>query len=157
MADPNYISPAGAKRLSDELDDLLSKQRPKIVEEVAEAAAQGDRSENAEYKYGKRKLREIDHRIGFLSKRLEKAVLVRPDEQTGEVVFFGATVEIEDEDGKRSVYQLLGEDEVDPKSGKISWRSPLGRALLKRKVGDTVVVRRPAGEVDVEILKVSYI
>jgi len=157
MADPNYITPAGAKRLAHELDDLATKQRPKIVDEVATAAAQGDRSENAEYIYGKKKLREIDRRIQFLTKRLDKVVVVRPDEQRGDTVFFGATVEIEDEDGKKSVYQLVGEDEIEPKAGKISWRSPLGRALLKRKLGDCVVVHRPAGEVEVEIIKVSYI
>lgn len=154
---PNYITPDGAKRLASELDDLLRKQRPKIVDEVAEAAAQGDRSENAEYIYGKRKLREIDRRIRFLTKRLESAVVVKAEERRdAEVVYFGAWVEVEDEDGERKRYRIVGEDEIEPKEGLISWRSPLGRALLKKRAGDVVVLHRPAGEVELEIVDVSY-
>lgn len=154
---PNYITPEGAKRLAKELEDLRLRQRPKIVEEVAEAAAHGDRSENAEYIYGKKKLREIDRRIRYLTKRLESAVVVGPEERRQpDVVYFGAWVEVEDEDGVRKRYRIVGEDEFDPQAGLISWRSPLGRVLLKKRLGDVVVLRRPAGEVELEIVEVSY-
>lgn len=154
---PNYITPEGAKRLAAELDHLLRRERPKIVDEVAEAAAQGDRSENAEYIYGKKKLREIDRRVRFLTKRLESAVVVRPEERRdAEVVYFGAWVEVLDEDGEQKRYRIVGEDEIEPKEGRISWRSPLGRALLKKRVGDVVVLHRPAGEVELEIIDVKY-
>lgn len=157
VSNPNYITPEGAKRLAAELDDLLRRERPKIVDEVAEAAAQGDRSENAEYIYGKKKLREIDRRIRFLTKRLDAAVVVRPEERReAEGVFFGAWVKVENEEGEAKRYRIVGEDEIEPNLGLISWRSPLGRALLKRKVGDIVVFRRPAGEVELEILDISY-
>lgn len=153
----NYITPAGAKRLTDELNQLLSVERPKTVDDVATAAAHGDRSENAEYKYGKLRLKEIDRRIRFLNKRLDTAVVVDPETRAqDDVVYFGATVELEDEDGGRKRYQLVGEDESDPGSGRISWRSPIGRALLKRRVGDTVVVKRPAGDLELEVISVVY-
>lgn len=153
---PTYLTPEGAKKLSDELRQLLSVERPKTVQEVADAAAQGDRSENAEYIYGKKRLREIDRRVRFLTKRLESAVVVQPGEQSGDVVRFGATVEVEDEDGNRKQYLLVGPDESDPAQGRLSFQSPMGRALLKRKVGDVVVVQRPAGEIELEILSVRY-
>lgn len=153
---PTYLTPEGAKKLSDELRQLMSVERPKTVQEVADAAAQGDRSENAEYIYGKKRLREIDRRVRFLTKRLESAVVVQPGEQTGDVVRFGATVEVEDEDGNRKKYLLVGPDESDPAQGRLSFQSPIGRALLKRKVGDVVVVQRPAGEIELEILSVRY-
>jgi transcription elongation factor GreB len=158
MADPNpnYITPEGARRLSEELGRLRSVERPRIVQEVADAAAQGDRSENAEYIYGKKKLREIDRRMRYLTKRLETAVVVDPTSQTGDKVFFGATVEIEEETGARRVYQIVGEDEIDSKGGRISWRSPVGRSLLGKRAGDVVVVRRPVGDLEVEILSVKY-
>ncbi|APR83608.1 Transcription elongation factor GreB [Minicystis rosea] len=156
MPDPNYITPDGARRLSDELLRLRTVERPKTVQEVADAAAQGDRSENAEYIYGKKRLREIDRRINFLSKRLEHAVVVDPKEQRGDKVFFGAAVELEDESGARSTYVIVGEDESDMKVNRISWRSPVGRALLGKRPGDVVTVRRPAGETDLEIIAVRY-
>ena len=156
MPPPNYLTPEGAKKLSDELRHLLSVERPKIVQEVADAAAQGDRSENAEYIYGKKRLREIDRRVRFLTKRLDSAVVVKPEEQTGDIVRFGATVEVEDEDGNRRKYLLVGPDESDPDQGKLSFQSPIGRALLKRKVGDVVIVQRPAGEIELEIVSVRY-
>lgn len=156
VAEPNYITPAGARRLSEELARLRTVERPRTVQEVADAAAQGDRSENAEYIYGKKRLREIDRRMRFLSKRLEHAVVVDPKEQRGDKVFFGATVELEDETGTRSTYLLVGEDESDLKSGRISWRSPVGRALLGKRAGDVVTVRRPAGETELEIINVRY-
>src|SRR5579863_6932248 len=140
MGDPNYITPEGAKRLQEELAQLRSKERPKVVQEVADAAAQGDRSENAEYIYGKKRLREIDRRMRFLTQRLESAVLVSPDEARPEgKVFFGAVVSVEDEDGTRTRYQIVGEDEIDLTRGRVSWRSPIGRILLKKEVGDTVL------------------
>ena len=157
MADnANYITPEGARRLSEELARLRTVDRPRVVQEVADAAAQGDRSENAEYIYGKKKLREIDRRMRFLTKRLEIAVVVDPKQQRGDKIFFGATVEIEDEGGARSTHQIVGEDEIDGAANKISWRSPVGRALLGRSTGDVVTVRRPAGEVELEIITVRY-
>jgi transcription elongation factor GreB len=156
MGEPVYITRAGAKRLQQELAELRSQQRPKIVQEVADAAAQGDRSENAEYIYGKKKLREIDRRIHWLTRRLESATVVDTRTDGSDVVFFGATVEVEDEDGARTAYRIVGEDEIDLARGHISWRSPLGRTLLKRRAGDTVVFRRPSGEVELTLLTVTY-
>jgi transcription elongation factor GreB len=152
---PNYLTPEGAKKLAAELNQLLNVDRAKVVQEVAEAAAQGDRSENAEYIYGKKKLREIDRRIRFITKRLDSAVVVKQETAHGEVRF-GATVEVEDENGKRSKYLILGPDEASPSDGRISFQSPLGRALMKRKVGDVVTVQRPAGEIELEIKAISY-
>lgn len=152
---PNYLTPEGAKKLQTELNQLLNVDRAKVVQEVAEAAAQGDRSENAEYIYGKKKLREIDRRIRFLTKRLDAAVIVRQEQTHGEVRF-GATVDVEDENGKKSRYLIVGPDEANPGAGKISFQSPLGRALMKRKVGDVVSVTRPAGEIEIEIKGISY-
>lgn len=156
MSNPNYITPEGAKRLSEELHKLRVVERPRVVEEVKAAAAQGDRSENAEYIYGKKKLREIDRRMHFLTKRLESAVVVDPKSQSGEKIFFGATVEIEDEDGARKVLTIVGEDEIDTKGSRISWRSPMGRALLGKTKGEVVVVKRPAGEIEIEIVAVRW-
>jgi transcription elongation factor GreB len=152
----NYITPDGAERLASELKQLLHIERPKIVEEVAVAAADGDRSENAAYIYGKKRLREIDRRVRFLTKRLESVVVVSETSARTDQVFFGAWVEVEDEDGRRREYRIVGEDEVELKEGKISWRSPLGRALLKRREGDVVLVRRPAGETEVTIAGIRY-
>jgi transcription elongation factor GreB len=153
---PNYITRSGAKRLQEELARLRSKDRPKIVQEVADAAAQGDRSENAEYIYGKKKLREIDRRMHFLTKRLEKAVIVEPRTDGTTKIFFGAIVLVEDDEGERATYTIVGEDEIDLAAKRLSWRSPLGRTLLGRKVDDTVVLRKPSGEVELTILEVRY-
>ena len=153
---PVYITREGAKRLQEELSDLLWKQRPRVVQDVADAAAQGDRSENAEYIYGKKKLREIDRRIHWLTGRLESATVVEPRTDGVEAVFFGAYVEVEDEDGARASYRIVGEDEIDLKLGHISWRSPLGRTLLKKRAGDTVVLHKPSGEVELTLLSVRY-
>ncbi len=150
-----YLTRAGYKALADELSRLVSVDRPRVVQEVQDAAAQGDRSENAEYIYGKKRLREIDRRLRFLSKRLDDAVVVEGDERRRDGVYFGATVEVEDEDGKRSRYTIVGPDEADPGQGRLSFKSPLGHALMKKKVGDVVTVRRPAGEIDVEILSIE--
>jgi len=153
---PNYITPEGAKRLQEELGHLRTRLRPKIVTEVADAAAQGDRSENAEYIYGKRKLREIDRRMHFLTKRLESATVITPRTDGMEAVFFGAFVEVEDEDGVVARYRIVGEDEIDLALGHVSWRSPIGRVLLKKKPGDTVVLHRPNGEVELTLRSVRY-
>jgi transcription elongation factor GreB len=145
--EPNYITPTGYQKLSDELDFLLKRERPRVVQEVADAAAQGDRSENAEYIYGKKRLREIDRRLRFLAARLEHAAVIDPATPRGECVYFGATVDLEDEDGRAVTWQIVGVDETDPGAGRISWRSPLGRALLKRRAGDEVSFQKPGGEV----------
>jgi transcription elongation factor GreB len=154
---PNYLTPQGAKKYAEELNKLLSVDRPRVVQEVAEAAAQGDRSENAEYIYGKKRLREIDRRVRFLSKRLDSAVVVRSEERPEATeVRFGALVDMVDENGKRSRYQVVGPDEADPNSGRISFESPFGKSLMKRRVGDVIVVQRPAGEIEIEILSIEY-
>ena len=153
---PNYITPAGFKRLADELNRLRSVDRPKIVQEVSDAAAQGDRSENAEYIYGKRKLREIDRRMRWLGKRIDAAVVVDPAQKRGEKIFFGATVVLEDDDGKTEQYQLVGEDEIEPSRGRISWRSPIGTALLGRKLDDEVRVIVPSGVRTFVVTDVRY-
>jgi transcription elongation factor GreB len=154
--DRSYITPEGAKKLAAELEQLLKRERPRVVEEVSVAAADGDRSENAAYIYGKKRLREIDRRLRFLTKRLESAVVVSETSGRTDQVFFGAWVEVQGEDGERREYRIVGENEVDPNVGKISWRSPLGRALLKRKKGDEVIVRRPAGETQVTVVGIRY-
>jgi transcription elongation factor GreB len=155
--EPNYITRLGARRLQEELVELRTKKRPKVVQDVADAAAQGDRSENAEYIYGKKKLREIDRRIHFLTKRLESAHVVEPtDRPAASRVFFGATVELEDEDGKQSTYTIVGQDEIDTSRGLISYKSPLARAILKRRTGETIVFRRPSGEVELTIASIRY-
>lgn len=156
MADPNYLTPDGAKKLQEELKHLAAVERPKVVQEVADAAALGDRSENAEYIYGKRRLREIDRRIRFLTQRLDHAVIVQPGSVQHQQVRFGATVGVVDEEGNERSYTLVGPDESDPDRGWLSYQSPIGKALMKRRVGDVVLVRRPAGEVELEITAISY-
>jgi transcription elongation factor GreB len=140
----NPISLDGFNKLMQEYR-TLGEERPKIVEEVSLAARQGDRSENAEYIYGKRRLRQIDGRMHFLSTRMEAARVVNPAEQTGSIILFGATVTLENEQGKSFVWQILGEDEVDVSQGKISWKSPLGRALIKKEINEEVEVETPRG------------
>jgi transcription elongation factor GreB len=155
--EPNYITRQGARKLQEELTELLWKLRPKIVQDVADAAAQGDRSENAEYIYGKKKLREIDRRIHFLTKRLESAHIVEPSDRPDVArVFFGATVEIEDEDGKTARYTIVGQDEIDTTRGRISYKSPLARNLMKRREGDAFTFHKPAGEVELTIVSIRY-
>jgi transcription elongation factor GreB len=153
---PNYLTPEGAKKLAAELNQLASVERPRVVQEVADAAAQGDRSENAEYTYGKKKLREIDRRIRFLTKRLDGAVVVKQEEGAHVEVRFGARVQVVDENEKRSAYLIVGPDEANPSEGRISFQSPLGRALMKRKVGDIVTVTRPLGDLDLEVVAIEY-
>jgi transcription elongation factor GreB len=143
VAEKNYITRAGFKRLTDELNWLNNVERPRVTKEVSEAAAEGDRSENAAYIYGKRRLREIDRRMGFLQRRIDNAEPVDVKSLNQERVRFGATVEVEDEDGESAVYRIVGIDEVDAKAGKISWKSPVGHALLGKALDDTVTVRMP--------------
>ena len=153
---PNYLTPEGAKKLADELSKLASVERPRVVSEVTDAAAQGDRSENAEYIYGKKRLREIDRRIRFLSKRLDAAVIVKTGEVAHGEVRFGALVDVVDENGKAARYLIVGPDEADPSAKKISFQSPLGKSLMKRRAGDVVVVERPAGAIELEIIAITY-
>ena len=153
---PNYLTPEGAKKLAAELNQLASVERPRIVQEVQDAAAQGDRSENAEYIYGKKRMREIDRRIRFLTKRLDGAVVVKQEEGAHLEVRFGARVQVVDENEKKSSYLIVGPDEANPAEGRISFQSPLGKALMKRKVGDVVTVQRPLGEIDLEVLTIEY-
>lgn len=152
----NYITPAGLKRLQDEHKQLLDVERPKVVEVVAWAAGNGDRSENADYIYGKRRLREIDRRVRFLGKRIEAAEPIDPTQQVNDSVRFGATVRVADEEGVEKTYAIVGIDESNPKRGQISWISPLGKALLRTKVGDSITVRMPKGDQDFEIIAIEY-
>jgi transcription elongation factor GreB len=151
-----FITAAGKQRLEQEYQRLWSVERPKLAREVGEAAAQGDRSENAEYIYGKRRLREIDSRLEFLSKRLEELRVVAPEDRGDGVVRFGAWVALAAQDGPDVEYQIVGPDEFDVETGRISMDSPLGRALLDRSCGDEVAVRRPKGDAVFRITSVRY-
>lgn len=154
---PNYITPAGHERLRAEHSHLVKRERPRVVHEVAEAAAQGDRSENAEYIYGKKRLREIDRRVRFLEQRLDAARVVDPRSQTRrDRVFFGATVTVEDSDGARRTWTIVGEDETDAQAGHISHRSPIGQALLGKGLDDEIKVRTPGGERVYVIVAIDY-
>lgn len=155
--DKNYITPKGLAQLKDEYSRLMHKERPQVVETVAWAASNGDRSENADYIYGKRRLREIDKRVRFLTERLEKVEVVDPAKIRTDRVVFSATVTILSEENEPSVYQIVGEDESDVKSGKISWKSPVAKALLGKKVGDEVKIQKPQGDEFVTIEKIEAI
>ena len=155
-ASSGYITPEGARRLRDELTQLWTVERPRVTQEVADAAAQGDRSENAEYIYGKRRLREIDRRVRFLGKRLDALTVVEPTDRDDGRVYFGAWVMLEDEDGGETEYRLVGPDEADAKTGCISIDSPMGRALLGRSEGDEVSVDRPKGRAVFTVNAVRY-
>jgi transcription elongation factor GreB len=153
----NYITPAGWRRLHDELRRLLREERPRVTEIVSWAAGNGDRSENGDYIYGKKRLREIDRRIRFLNKRLEIAEIVDPAAQPNKhKAFFGATVTYAREDGTENTVTIMGVDEANPELKQISWVSPVARALLKAEVGDLVRLRMPAGEEELEVLAISY-
>jgi len=153
----NYITPRGYALLKEEALQLLNRERPELVKVIAWAAANGDRSENADYIYGKRRLREIDRRIRFLTKRLDAAEVIDPAarEETDQV-FFGATVTLLDEDGNHSTFSIVGIDEADVSHGRISWVSPLARALLKHREGDQITFQAPGGNQMLEIVKVEY-
>jgi transcription elongation factor GreB len=151
-----HITPEGAKKLRAELDQLWTVERPRVTQEVADAAAQGDRSENAEYIYGKRRLREIDRRVRFLSKRLDEVKVVVEPPTDPSRVFFGAWVDVEDEDGAMKTYRIVGADESDLDKGYISIDSPVARGLLGKRDGDEVTVRVPKGDVVYTIAGVRY-
>ena len=151
----NYITNDGFKRLQAEYHQLVTVERPKLVEVIGWAASNGDRSENADYIYGKRRLREIDKRIKFLKDRLESAVVVDPLKIETEKVVFGAKVELEDEEGEVTTYRIVGEDESEPEKGRISWQSPVANALIGKVEGDEIIVKRPAGEKVFVILSIS--
>jgi transcription elongation factor GreB len=153
----NYITPAGYQRIKDELLQLIDVDRPEVVRVVHWAASNGDRSENGDYIYGKRRLREIDRRIRFLTKRLDLAEVVDPSVHHGsDQIFFGATVVYENQQGHQQTVTIVGIDEIDPLHGKISWISPVARALTKARGGDIVTLITPAGKEELEILEVSY-
>jgi transcription elongation factor GreB len=153
----NYITPAGYQRIRDELLQLIDVERPEVVRVVHWAASNGDRSENGDYIYGKRRLREIDRRIRFLTKRMDLAEIVDPSLHYGsDQIFFGATVTYENQAGQQHTVTIVGIDELDPLNGKISWISPVARALTKAREGDSVTLQTPAGLEELEILEVSY-
>ena len=153
----NYITPAGYAGLRAEFDELFRNERPKLVETIAWAASNGDRSENGDYIYGKRRLRQIDSRIRFLSKRIEAAEVVDPARQeSDEQVFFGATVTYTNSRGEELTVQIVGVDEAQPSEGRISWVSPIARALLKAREGDRVTLMTPAGREELEVQEIRY-
>lgn len=152
----NYITPTGHMRLKSELKTLVEVDRPEMVRTVSWAAANGDRSENGDYIYGKRRLREIDRRIRFVMKRLEMAEVVDPRDQDQERIFFGATVTYRDGTGAQKTVSIVGMDEVDPARGRISWVSPVARALLRACEGDVVTLITPAGPEELEVIEIQY-
>jgi transcription elongation factor GreB len=156
---PIYMTPACAEQMRAELKELLYVKRPDTVRRVSAAAAEGDRSENAEYIYGKRHLRKIDSRIHFLTKRIENAEIVDPAAQGRTAagrVLFGATVVVEDEDGQEITYRIVGVDEYNGAKGLVSWQSPIGKALMRKEVGDVATVKTPTGIRKLEILSIAY-
>jgi transcription elongation factor GreB len=153
----NYVTPAGLAALQEEFRKLLYEERPKVVETVSWAAGNGDRSENGDYIYGKKRLREIDGRVRYLTKRIESADLVDPEQQKNrDQVFFGATVEYARKDNTRHKVTIVGIDEADLAKGKISWLSPVARALMKAHVGDVIEFRTPSGPDTIEVLSIAY-
>ncbi|MEO8305908.1 MAG: transcription elongation factor GreB [Betaproteobacteria bacterium] len=157
----NYMTPGGFTRLNAELEHLVQKERPELVATVAWAAGNGDRSENGDYIYGKKRLREIDRRIRFLIKRLDAAEVVDPaaarDDETAAQVYFGATVEVSNSRGEPLTVSIVGVDEIDTARGYISWVSPMARALMKAREGDTVTLRTPGGAEELDIVRVRYV
>ena len=157
MSEKNYITPQGMKRLKEEALNLIDHERPELVKVIQWAASNGDRSENGDYIYGKKRLREIDKRIRFLTKKLDAAVVIDPStrEQTDQI-FFGATVTIERESGATQTVSIVGIDEADAKQGLISWVSPLAKSLFKARVGDSVTLRSPKGDEELYVVAVDY-
>jgi transcription elongation factor GreB len=152
-----FITPQGFARIRAEYEELFSSERPKLVETIAWAAANGDRSENGDYIYGRKRLREIDRRLSYLSKVMKSAKVVDPARQEQrDTVRFGATIELADDDDSRRIITLVGEDEADASAGQVSWAAPIARALIGAKVGEERIVRLPAGEKSYEILRISY-
>ncbi len=152
----HYITPLGFRNLQEQLRELLYKERPKITEVIAWAAANGDRSENADYIYGKKRLREIDKKIEQLSKILDNAQVIDPKTIKASEVRFGATVTVIDEEGEEKEWSIVGIPEVDPSNGLISWQSPIARALIGKREGDWVEVKTPKGEQEFQIIKIRY-
>ena len=156
----NYMTPGGFARLKGELDQLVQRERPELVATVAWAASNGDRSENADYIYGKKRLREIDRRIRFLIRRLDLAEVVDPaaprEDDSADQIFFGATVTVRGASGEERTVSIVGIDEIDTARGYISWISPMARALIKAREGDTVVLRTPGGMEELEVVAVRY-
>lgn len=158
-ATPIYMTPDCAEQMRAELKELLYVKRPDTVRRVSDAAAEGDRSENAEYIYGKRHLRKIDSRIHFLTKRIENAAIVDPGAQGKTAdgrILFGATVTVEDEEGEEKVYCIVGADEYNGAKGLVSWKSPIGKALMRKEVGDIATVKTPSGARELEIISIEY-
>jgi transcription elongation factor GreB len=154
---PNYITPEGYRRLREEYEALFGVERPKLVETISWAAANGDRSENGDYIYGRKKLREIDRRLGWLSRRMKDAKVVDPAAQPDRArIWFGATVTLVDQDEHERVVTLVGEDETDAAAGRIAWSSPIGRAIRGAAIGDMRRVSLPAGERELEIVSIGY-
>lgn len=151
-----YITPEGARALRRELDALWHTRRPEVVTALSAAAAEGDRSENAEYIYRKKQLGEIDRRVRYLGKRLDELIVVEHPPDKRDRVFFGAWITVEDDDGATSRYRIVGPDEIDPTRGWISVDSPVARALLRRSIGDEVRVRLPTGETTLQIMDIRY-
>jgi len=159
MSSPSsrFITPAGFARIRAEYEELFGIERPKIVETIAWAAANGDRSENGDYIYGRKRLREIDRRLGYLAKVMKTAKVVDPARQdAGNQVRFGATVELADEDDNRRTITLVGDDEADASHGQIGWSAPLARAFVGARVGEERIVRLPAGEKSYEVIAIRY-
>lgn len=153
----NYITASGLKKLRDELKFLVDEERPKVVSTVSWAASNGDRSENGDYIYGKRRLREIDRRVRFLIKRIESSVEIDPSIHFGkDQIFFGATVTYEKENGAQNTVTIVGIDELDPLNGKISWISPIAKTLIKAREGDSVILKTPNGSEELTIISVVY-
>ncbi|MCL4127493.1 UNVERIFIED_CONTAM: hypothetical protein GTU68_063439, partial [Idotea baltica] len=155
-AEKNYITPIGFNSLQSEYNQLKKRERPQVVEVVTWAAGNGDRSENADYHYGKRRLREIDKRLRYLGKQIDAAEIIDPASVSSDKIVFGATVCIEDEEGSQKTYMIVGVDESEPERGKISWKSPIARALMKGRSGELISFNTPQGERDIEILSVEY-
>ena len=153
----NYMTPLGWRRMRDEVTWLVKEERPQVTSVVSWAAKLGDRSENADYQYGKKRLREIDRRIRYLTKRLEAAEVVDPSSREDtDQVFFGATIAYETRDGTEQLIRIVGIDEMDATKGYVSWISPIARALIKAREGDTVALRTPGGDEEITILEVRY-
>ena len=152
----NYITPQGFKVLADELENLQKVERPKINKVVAWAASNGDRSENADYLYGKKRLREIDRRVRFLLKRLDKIEIINPQNISSTKIVFGATVTVSNEEDVKKKYIIVGEDEININLGMISWKSPIGSALLGKCIGEIINVKSPNGQMEYEILEIKY-
>lgn len=156
MQEEKYLTKEGYSALAGEYDRLLRTERPRVVRGVADAAAEGDRSENAEYIYGKKRLREIDKRLKYLGRLLKDAVVVDRSELAGDKVCFGATVLVEDEDGAQKRWTIVGEGEANPQQGTISMKAPLARAIMGKQVGDVVTVNRPAGQLEFEVVALEF-